>query len=452
MIQHLLLPWFPIVLAAGLAGRLLGGRRGYAVGLLCGLFWLALLQASAGVTIWKDVWSSVTIISGIIAIIAVGGWAGTSRVSLERPTFQESPLSSANQWQDQSADLVTPSPRRLLEQITASFDEFDDWLRDHRPSSNPWPKFDEFIRDVLYRCCRATHVRPYRWIPQSDHLVALREPDSLGDTKPLSAKEGVMGQVLSTGRVYLAHPEGCVGQSRPMGHDPMGSPAWCFAIRRNSETLGVVAAGGLGISPNRYVEILSLVERMITHFWGMLTECCHARAAALDDPASGLYTRQAFLRQAERTLADSYHVGDPVAVAVIALEGLRELNDTGRWEVADELVRGVGTLLRQKARADDQLGRFDGSRFVLLLRRVDDQLAALITAQLMTRLRSHCGDTERWGAHISVRCGVASSGSEQPDLRTLVSNALAHWRRAREEGTSMISHSSNPSPKEVART
>jgi GGDEF domain-containing protein len=126
-------------------------------------------------------------------------------------------------------------------------------------------------------------------------------------------------------------------------------------------------------------------------------------------------------------------------VAVIALEGLRELSDSGRWEIADELVREVSALLRRKVRVDDRIGRFDESRIVLLLRRVDSELALLIVNQIMARAAGLCGDERRWRTTISARCGVVGSGIDKPDLRTLLTKALGACSRAREEGWAVAS-------------
>ena len=96
-------------------------------------------------------------------------------------------------------------------------------------------------------------------------------------------------------------------------------------------------------------------------------------------------------------------------------------------------MRAIGGALRRKIRMDDRLGRFDGSRFIWLLRRVDAELASLIVKQVMSRLQTLCGDRNRWRSSIAVRCGVVGSGTESPDLRTLVSHALVQSRRARLE-------------------
>jgi len=100
--------------------------------------------------------------------------------------------------------------------------------------------------------------------------------------------------------------------------------------------------------------------------------------------------------------------------------------------VADDLVHQVGGLIRHRMRGEDIAGRFDGSRFLLLLRRVDSQLGTLIIQQLMEQLNDLCSDRSRWGAEINVRGGVAGSGTETPELSSLISQALTLCQQARD--------------------
>jgi hypothetical protein len=69
---------------------------------------------------------------------------------------------------------------------------------------------------------------------------------------------------------------------------------------------------------------------------------------------------------------------------------------------------------------------------LLLLRRVDSELASLIIEQLSVRLNELCDDPSRWGVAVKVRCGLAGSGTESPDLRDLVSRAVEQCHRARD--------------------
>lgn len=429
----LILPWFPILLGVGVGGRLLGRTRGLFLGILSALFWVVLVQASVGPAVWKDPWTVATIVAGAVAIAAMGRWSG------ERPIDQPLPTTSAEPPTDVNMIIRSDECLAPLQQLSAAMDQFDDWLDEHRDDSDPWPKFNELVRSVMYQCCKATHIKPYHLRSEGEELVPLNEPDPLVDIEPLSARRGIVGHVVTTGRSYVA---GDITQGElveQLARESQNTMAWCFAIRQGTSPLGAVVVGQLGIAPDRNTPLLRATERLISQFWCTLCEAIRSRSAVQDDPVSGLLTRPAFLRRAKESLRDSYQEGEPVAVAVIALEGLRELSDSGRWEVADEVVREVSNVLRRKMRMDDRVGRFDGSRFLLLLRRVDSELASLIVAQLMSRLTGVCRNHGRWHGVVEVRCGVAGSGTERPDLRTLVFRALAQCRRARLENTPIAS-------------
>ncbi|UCE60111.1 MAG: GGDEF domain-containing protein [Phycisphaerales bacterium] len=424
LIMTLLLPWFPIILGVGVGGRLLGKTRGFGLGMLCAVFWMFLVHASVGPVIWGDPWTVMATLAGLAAIVAMGGWAGQSpekeaAAELEPVGAESLPNRQANERDDH------------CERISTAIDRFEEWLENHSAHGDPWPAFDEFIRMTLGDCCGATHVKPYRLVDEGGELKPLGESDPSTEAKHLSARKGIVGHVVTTGRCYLAGDttQGeLITQLAEEWQEPM---AWCFAVREGPHKIGVVIAGQLNVAPEGSRSLLRAMERLISRFWCALRETHRRRAAAHDDPISGAYIREAFFRTADQSLRESYRQGEPVALAVVALEKLREINDSGHWEVADELVREVSGILRRKIRVDDQLGRFDGSRFMILLRRVDSELASLIIAQIMSQLTELCANTKRWGASVVVRCGVAGSGTASPDLRTLVSKALTQCRRAR---------------------
>ncbi len=473
LLLTLLLPWFPIVLAVGVGGRLLGRTHGLAMGILCALFWVVLVQASKGPSIWGHSWTVVTIVTGAIAIVAMGGWAASPQMAIGTLGESAEGSTSADGFRGSASGVPTiigtagqVSAEGLgLRAFSAAIDRFDDWLEEHGGDSEPWARFDEFIRSTLYDVCAATHVKSYRLAGGShatagdEELISLRDSEIPMDIRrePLSARRGIIGHVVTTGRSYVAGDtmqgdlvEELAAESvNPDLHrdSPTGDPpAWCFAIRQGplqggecSRRLGVVVVGQLGIPPQARWQVLGHAERLVNQFWRMLLEASRSRQAMESDSVSGLPIRSAFIQAAELSLRESYKQGEPVAVAVIALEGLRQLSDSGRWEAADELVREVGARLRQKLRTDDRLGRFDESRVAVLLRRVDSELASLIVSQTMSRVAALCSDKARWRADIKARCGVVGSGVEQPDLHTLLSGALQQYQRARTAGLVMAS-------------
>jgi len=440
MTLALLLPWFPILLGVGVAGRLVGRGRGFALGLVCALFWVVLVQASAGTGMWNQPWIAGTLLMGAAAIFLMGGWAGQMPSDNLVPIRTRSagsgsgpPAGAGGSDSVDSRHAGLDEMKTALDRFATVIHQFDDWLDEHGESKNVWSEFGEFIRGLLFQCCRATHVIPYRLLSEGEELAPLRDLDPLTEVKRVSARQGILGHVVTSGRSYV---DGDRTQGELVKQLAQACPepiVWCFAITQGTQRLGAVTAGQLDIAPADNLALLRAVEQLVSQCWRLLVETINGRTAGQDDPGSGLSNRTAFLHLAHQSLRESYAQSEPVAIAVIAVEGMRELNDAGKWEIADELVREIADSLRRKVRLDDRLGRFDGSRFIWLLRRVDAELASLIVKQVMARLKTLCGDQNRWRASITVRCGVVGSGTENPDLRTLVSHALLQSRRARLE-------------------
>jgi diguanylate cyclase (GGDEF)-like protein len=331
-------------------------------------------------------------------------------------------------------DAVTPA---TTDGMVFVLDQFEQWAGRIGASSNPWPEFGELVRSSLHQLCGATRVTPYRVTSNGKELRALRDGDSPVQTDRVNTRKGLIGHVFTTGRTYVKS-DAANGEliESLAGDGEQGRLAWCFVVRRGNQRIGLVTAGHFADSARAQ---LPLAERLISLFWQTTGDVERARRLEQSDPVCGLPSRPAFLETAEGALAETYRQNAPSAVAVLAVEGLRSMNDSGRWEVADDLLRDVSRFLQSRVRNEDRLGRFDGSRFVLLLRGVDSELATLIVRQIMAQMGTLCGDTGRWGASLKVRCGLSGSGSGQPSLRDLVSAALRQVQLSREQNRQISS-------------
>lgn len=429
MIVTLLLPWFPIVLAVGVGGRLLDRSRGTGFGILGAMFWVVLTLAATGPVVFAQVLTIAALVAGSLAIVAIGAWSG----SVVLPTPARDITSSKT-----SADK-RPAVSDGFEPLSEALKRFDDWLEVHRYAADPWPEFGELVRVLLYNLCGATHVHPYRVLSEDDSLVPLRAIEP-GETPDLvSARQGIIGHVATSGRAYRAGDETHGQLVDRLAKESDERIAWCFAIRQGPRRIGLVKVGGLPDQAKRNKSLLTAAEEMICVFWNTLSEVCRSRVAETRDPASGLLTREPFLIQADRILAASYAHHEPVAVAVFSFEGLRAMCDRADWELADRLIKDASALLEERLRADDCLGRFDDSRFVVLFRRVDSALGRLIVEQLIVQLRTLCDDRDRWGGPVTARCGLSGSGTEHLILSQLIARAVARCNHARRNGARIAS-------------
>ncbi|MCW2830578.1 MAG: hypothetical protein JWP31_1270 [Aeromicrobium sp.] len=128
-----------------------------------------------------------------------------------------------------------------------------------------------------------------------------------------------------------------------------------------------------------------------------------AGALAHTDALTGLTNRRGWdvLVEDAQQRVDVY--GDPVAVAVIDLDGLKSVNDAYGHEAGDELLRRVARVLDAAAGAGDRVARYGGDEFVVLANNVavDD---------LTTHFDRFASALADEGISASMGCAASNAG------------------------------------------
>ncbi len=132
---------------------------------------------------------------------------------------------------------------------------------------------------------------------------------------------------------------------------------------------------------------------------GHLSETLRLRADT--DPLTGLLNRSGFLIAANREHAIAQRTGSPLALAVLDLDGFKQINDLQGHAVGDRVLADLGRSLRERLRAGDILARHGGDEFVLLMPATSAQSAATV----IDRLRD-----DRLPVAWSVGIGTWSAG------------------------------------------
>jgi len=130
------------------------------------------------------------------------------------------------------------------------------------------------------------------------------------------------------------------------------------------------------------------------------------RRHALEDALTGLGNR----RSAERRLGDLRLDREVVSLAVVDVDGFKSVNDQNSHLHGDGVLRRVAELLRQHCRTDDEVFRWAGDEFVVVLPHTGEAQAVVA----MERLRAAVADAD-WAAlevpvPVTVSIGVATSG------------------------------------------
>jgi diguanylate cyclase (GGDEF)-like protein len=157
------------------------------------------------------------------------------------------------------------------------------------------------------------------------------------------------------------------------------------------------------------------------------------------DPATGVGTRAAILRQLEGHVELARRHARPLSVLIVDLDHLGRLNETYGAEAGDRVLQDFGAQLRNRLRTSDPVGRLGGEEFLAVLPDTPAGKALNAAEDLRSFLAEHVVDLPE-GQSLRATCsvGVAELRSGDPDGGALLARADAALYRAKAEGRNRV--------------
>jgi diguanylate cyclase (GGDEF)-like protein len=163
------------------------------------------------------------------------------------------------------------------------------------------------------------------------------------------------------------------------------------------------------------------------------------RRHALEDPLTGLGNR----RSAERRLGAMRLGVEPLSLAVVDVDRFKEVNDEASHTHGDAVLRRVADLLREHSRTGDEVYRWAGDEFLVVLPTATEAQAVVV----MERLRSAVAAADwtdlqvREPVTVSIGVATAPAGDENSAVvgwRALFDTADLHLFSAKRGGRNRV--------------
>lgn len=145
---------------------------------------------------------------------------------------------------------------------------------------------------------------------------------------------------------------------------------------------------------------------LVTTLLGSLRDVArHEEDLARTDAMTGLLNRRGFHEIAERELAASHELRQPLSVAYIDLDDFKGINDRLGHSMADTVLILVADALDSQTRSTDAAARLGGDEFALLLPATGTSGVTEMMESLVDRVRTAVHDVP---VHVSFSGGAVT--------------------------------------------
>jgi diguanylate cyclase (GGDEF)-like protein len=167
---------------------------------------------------------------------------------------------------------------------------------------------------------------------------------------------------------------------------------------------------------------------------------------ARTDALTGLLNQRAFAEELDRRLERARSDGAIVCLLMADADRFKDVNDRLGHLAGDDMLEGIGELIRAQLRAGDDGGRIGGEEFAVVLPGMGSGTAVIIAERLRSAVEERFADAP---VPVTLSFGAAEFPLDGHDVRSLMNAADRALYRAKAEGRNRVaSHRRGP---ELAR-
>ena len=235
---------------------------------------------------------------------------------------------------------------------------------------------------------------------------------------PYPADEGVSAYVLRTGEAELV--QDVTADPRVVHFNQIGPEPGAVIIaplRSRGRVTGLITIHRRGHGARFGAEEFELVKLFAGHASVALTNAETHRAVELraeTDPLTGLKNHGTLVSQLTELTAQA----EPFSLLMIDLDGFKGYNDARGHEAGNVMLRKLAGALRQACRQSDEVFRYGGDEFAIVLPATSQEGAVNVAHKVRRAVRQ--ANSGRGPELITCSIGVATSPADGADRGSVV--------------------------------
>jgi diguanylate cyclase (GGDEF)-like protein len=158
------------------------------------------------------------------------------------------------------------------------------------------------------------------------------------------------------------------------------------------------------------------------------------------DALTGMLNRRHVLEMGQRMMQRCRRDGRPCAMLMLDVDRFKEINDRHGHLAGDKALRAIALALGSCLRPGDQIGRYGGEEFAMILPGADAQEAGVVAERLRNAVAQLPADWAPGAAPLTVSGGIAISTGDLADFNELIVRADRALYRAKDAGRNRMEY------------
>ncbi len=188
--------------------------------------------------------------------------------------------------------------------------------------------------------------------------------------------------------------------------------------------------------PDELALRLEIAERILAVHEQLARQNARLRELVAVDELTGVKNRRRFREDLELLFAQSERLESPLSLIMLDIDRFKEYNDAFGHPAGDEVLHGVGQLLRMAVRGHDVVARYGGEEFVVLLPGTDQDESLRVAERLRKAI-----ENQIWTHRaVTASLGIATTGDLISTSAMLVDRADRALYRSKQAGRNRVIH------------
>jgi len=132
------------------------------------------------------------------------------------------------------------------------------------------------------------------------------------------------------------------------------------------------------------------------------------KEAAIKDPLTSCYNRRELERQMEKEISISRRFSKNFSVIMFDIDHFKKVNDQFGHQAGDTVLKTIASYVKSEIRMEDDLFRYGGEEFILILRETDIQDAGSLAERLRYKIESNAVWHSKAEISVTASFGVAA--------------------------------------------